>query len=272
MFHDDRIAGSWTELTRRLDGGLLRSWADAEPALAGLDTAALVAATARRADPRRCDELLGALVRRAAQRDDDGSSSSSSRLSADAEAGDATLLVVHLLSDGLRALTRRLRDLSGEIVTLAVGELALQVRTFPWRRRTRAYAANLLMDTEAALLRELLPGRTRAHPAGRDIELVDPLNTAAVLAVLDASVPGPGDAEGLDLVDLLVWAARTGVAPAQDLELLWELHRDVRHGAGSSRLRAAARRGVNEQTVRRHRDRTLRALQDASGDYLRAVA
>ncbi len=122
----------WPALTERVDPvhGLDR-WAAAEPALAGIGTAGELAETVHNGgDPARADELLGALVRLAAV---DGGNEE-----------DAALLVAHLLGNGTRKLALQLRDLSADIDDLLAGELWLQIRTFPWRRRRRAYAKSLL--------------------------------------------------------------------------------------------------------------------------------
>jgi len=65
------------------------------------------------------------------------------------------LVTLHLLSDGVGLLASRLRDLHADAARLAVGELVAQIPLVPWRRRTSAFAVNLLLDTRAALLREL---------------------------------------------------------------------------------------------------------------------
>lgn len=258
MFCDSSVAGSWPALVSRLDAaGILVRWTAAEPALDGIGSVAdLTKLLAPGTDRDRADDLLGALVRLAAA---DGG-----------DDPDAVLLLVHLLSDGAYALVRRLRDMADDMLALVVGELAAQIRSFPWRRRTRAYAANLLLDTKAALLRELRPARSRARHSGQDL-LVDPLDTWRVKTLLDAAVPGPEDDE-IRLVDVLVWAARRGIAPPEDLALLDELARRRDQPARRSQRQLADHRQINERTLRRRRDRTLAALHAARHDYLLAVA
>lgn len=246
----------------------MRRWADLEPALVGSRCAAppglaALAGLARLAaelrpgvDPQRADDVLGALVRLAAV---DGHGDP-----------DALLALLHLLSDGARALAGRLPDPSGNALALVVGELALQIRAFPWRRRTRAYAANLLLDTNAALVREVRPHRTRTYPSVVEV-LVDPTDRERVTALLDRTSPGPDGGEDLDLRDLLVWAARTGVADAGDVALLLQVER-AREAGGPAQLQVAQARGINERTLRRRREKTLAALQAASASYLAACA
>jgi hypothetical protein len=72
----------------------------------------------------------------------------------------------------------------------------------------------------------------------------------------------------LDLVDLLMWAARTGVCPAGDLVLLLASERVP---AGPARRALAADFGVHERALRRRRHKTLTALREAGGHYLRAA-
>ena len=258
MYRDPRLAGSWDGLLARLDRDATAArWGLLEPALAGpIRPDQLAAELACGSDPQRADDLLGALVRLgAADGHDDG---------------DAVLLLLHLLSDGASALAARLSDLTGDVLTLVVGELTVQIRTFPWRRRTRAYAASLLRDTKAALLRELLPHRTRSQPHAREV-LVDPTDRRQVDALLDAPADGPDNVDDLTLVDLLVWAARTGVVGSDDAALLLQVER-TREGGGDAQLRVARAWRINERTLRRRRERTLAALQQARAGYLAACA
>ena len=143
-----------------------------------------------------------------------------------------------------------------------IGELAVQLRAYPWRTR-RPYPARLLLDAKHALWRgELRPivNGCRAHEA----ILVDPARWP------DTPVP-PGAAEDVDVVEVLRWAAATGVAPAEDLRLLLALEHHRGYGARAG-ARVAAAWGVNQRTVRRRRDRTLRKLRQAAGAYLAEAA
>jgi hypothetical protein len=138
-FLDNRIAGSWDALTIRLhEQSALDRWRQVEPVLAGVTDLEDLRRQLRPGAPRkRADELLGALVRLSAVDGHDD--------------GDAVLLLLHLLIEGAEVLAGRLADQAGDVLALVVGELTAQIRSFPWRRRTRAYAANLLLDTKAAL-------------------------------------------------------------------------------------------------------------------------
>ena len=256
MYRDTRPAGSWDVLVDRLvvEDAAAR-WGRLEPVCAGpVCLRQLAAELGRGGNPRRADEVLGALVRLAAA---DGQNDP-----------DAVLLLLHLLSDGAVALAARLSDLTGDVLALVVGELTVQIRAFPWRRRTRAYAANLLLDTKAALWRELRPHRTRTFPHAGEV-LVDPTDGERSARLLDRTTHGPGEHDELDLVDVLVWAERTGVVDAGDVALLLEVER-ARETGGPAQLRVAGAWGINERTLRRRRERTVAALRAASGQYLAA--
>jgi hypothetical protein len=252
MFRDSSIAGDWIDLTHRLDAAdALSRWSRTEPALRGvrdIDELAALLAPGSGAD---ADALLGALVRTACR---DGG-----------DDPDAVLLVLHLLADGLRLLAKRLADLSEDILVLLVGELTVQIRTFPLRR-TRAYAANLLRDTQQACWRELRPHRTRTYKAGTDIP-IDPLDHPGMQYWFDRSIAGPGCDESSELADVMAWAEARGIASGRDLALLVELEYQRGYGT-AARHRVAASFGVNERTLRRRRDRTLAALRLAAENYL----
>jgi len=250
VFRDATIAGGWPALTARLDASqALARWSVREPALAAAGSVRELAEPGNRS---RGDEVLGALVRLAAA---DGG-----------DDPDALLVALHLLSDGALALAGRLADLHHDIVALVVGELTVQLRTFPWRRRSRAYAANLLLDTRAALLRELRPGCTRTHPHRGEV-LVDPLDLRQVAELLE--VAAPAQSAAAELLDLLMWAERTGVAAGDDLRLLVE-EAWARELGGAPQQTLADRRGIDVRTLRRRRGRALRGLQAAAGAYLAA--
>jgi hypothetical protein len=279
MSPTDSLGLTWPALSERVDPvrGLDR-WAAAEPALAGIGTVSELAEIVHNGgDPARADELFGALVRLGAV---DGGNEE-----------DAALLVAHLLGNGTRKLALQLRDLSADIDDLLAGELWLQIRAFPWRRRRRAYAKSLLLDTRLAVLAELCPYRNRAGLSR--VLLVDPVVSAAYdgaaadcSSLLDRQCFNPHDEDESSLLDLLEWAQRTGVIDRADAALLVELmlaadearaaDQDAAAGRGLNRAReisaVAARHGVHEKTIWRRRARALSALRDASGQYLAAVA
>lgn len=258
MFADTATAGSWDALAARLeDRHTLERWGQHEPVLSDLtDLADLSRQLRAGAERQRADDLLGALVRLAA---------------ADAsDDADAVLLVLHLLSDGAQVLAARLADLTSDPLGLVVGELTVQIRSFPWRRRSRAYAANLLLDTKKALWRELRPHRTRTFPDADEL-LIDPTDARAVAGIFDSTVVGPGQDDALDLGEVFAWAKATGVAQGRDLELLLAIERNREYG-GNVQVELARACGMSERTLRRRRDRALAALRAAGSSYLAACA
>ena len=275
MSPTDCLGVSWAVLTDRVEStGALARWSVIEATLAGIGGLDELAEIVHRAgNAARADVLLGALVRLACS---DGG-----------DEQDAALLVAHLLANGTRTLALRLRDLSPDIDGLLAGQLWLQIRTFPWRRRTRGYAKSLLLDTRLAVLAELRPYRTRA---GHDpVLLVDPLRGPAAdgpsgAGLLDRPVPPEHDPDAPRLVDVLVWAHRSGVVDSADAALLIDLvaaaERLAPAGARTRRgvnvaaevAAVAERHGVHAKTIWRRRARALTALRQASGAYLAAVA
>ena len=252
VFHDDTIAGSWPALVARLDGpgGRLAQWRAAEPALADVG----------RADGQfdlqgyerdRADAVLGALVRLAAA---DGGDDQ-----------DALVLLLHLLSGMVWSLARQLADLSPDIVTVIISELTCQIRSYPWRRRTRAWAANLQADTRRAVLADLKP-RHRYHPGWGEVLTADGETPAS-----GGVVAGPGEDGDLDLGDLLQWALRAGVDP-DDVALLVAIENGRDRHARRADQRVAAEQGVALRTLYRRRERALTALRVVAREYLAAVA
>ena len=253
MFNDPAIAGSWPNLIDRLDrAGRPTAWARQAPALAGLVSVAdLPGMVAEHVPPAHADEVIGALVRLAAADSADDT--------------DALLVLLHLLSGGVHALATRLGHLSDNILTLVVGELTCRIRRYPWQRRTRAHAKNLLLDTKQALLRGELRAGLPDQPAVVPVDPRDP--TFRRLDVPDAE----NDDVDIDVIDMLLWAGEHGIAPLQDLQML--LDQERRRGYGTAtRHRVANDLGINERTVRRRRDRALTSLRDARWAYLATAA
>jgi hypothetical protein len=214
-------------------------------------------------NPQRADAVLGSLVRLAAA---DGGGDA-----------DAVVVLLHLLWPGAARLAAKLRHLSPDPEALVLGELAIQIRRFPFERRTRAHAANLLMDTQATVWRELRPYRTDrlSRPAEK---LVDPLDDAKDAAaafgepgLLDRPHTDRADSEELDLVDMLLWAQRTGAVDHVDLAVLVDLEYARELPDVSPQKFVAVARGWSVRTVQRRRDRALDALRACSGDYLSAA-
>ena len=257
------------ELAQLVTGRVWASWVAVEPDLATVGSLAELDAKRGLAS----DPALGALVRLAAA---DGPYDQL-----------AAIAVVHQLGGGLRRLCSRLRDLSDDIEAIAVGELWRQIRTFPWQRRTRAYAANLLLDTRAAVLRELQPDRSQ--DGQRRVVSVDCTSGHLDAIAAANSVEGEPGAELTDssheFVEVVRWARARRAISRADVELLIELLEagyqvadshpaPLRKGASSHAavVRVASARGVSTKTIVRHRNRILDALRQQAQRYLAEVA
>jgi len=251
MFHDPTIVGSWPALAARLDDdSVLARWAESEPDLAGVTTVAeLLAVWSEDGGSERAGVVLAALVRVAAV---DGDCDD-----------DALLLTLHLLSGLVWTLAAQLQDLSPDIVAIVVGELACQIRLYPWRRRSGAVAANLRAETRRAVLAELRP-RVRRHPDRGEFLTVD--GDVTRLAPVTAT-----EQEDVDVVDLLQWAVRSGV-DAADVALLiaTECARDLSEQKADQRVASA--HGITTRTLYRRRHCALIALRTVAPQYLAAVA
>jgi hypothetical protein len=259
MSPTDCLGATWTELTARLDAEhALARWGPAEPALAdfaGLDELAAVVHSGGQLE--RTDRIFAALLRTAAV--------------AGGGEQDAGLVIAHLLDNATRRMAIGLRDLSADIDALIASALWVEIRAFRWRHRERGYAKGLLLDTRAAVLRDLCPERTA--DGARVVSLLSP-GMAAALAdeFLGSGVPEGLDARPVDdeqeLLHLLAWARRSGVLPAEDVALLVELEL-----AGIDHRRAcAAARGVHERTLRRRCNRAKTRLHEARLAYLEQAA
>jgi hypothetical protein len=257
MFDLDSLAGNWGELTDRLDRShAVTRWSRDEPALAGLtDTGQLAAVTRRGCDPARADDILGALIRLAA--DDD----------------DALLLVLHLLSDMVAALATDLADLSQDVLPVIVNELACQIRSCDLERTVRGWAVTVKWATRRAVLAEFRPGLKRNHPeAGEravDATDVDCWVRPRIGGATPTPVPG-GDAD-LDVVDVLLWAVRDGVV-ADDITLLAATLDARAAGIREADKAVAAEFGISVRSLYRRYGNTLAALRRAGADYLAAAA
>lgn len=162
---------------------------------------------------------------------------------------------------------------------LVASQLWVEVRSVGWQR-IRRVAANILLDTRAAVLLELgdyfqLERSDRSW--ARTIVTDDPAE--ATQPVFDEYDAGAAS----ELADLLAWASDSDVISPSDGQLLACVlaeaaaveTRNLRRGSGgfmSNELsrRVAARIGVSERTVRRHTSRTVRALAEAAPRFTNA--
>ena len=248
----ESLVGSWSTLAGRLDrSGALARWGHTEPALAAVPSIEdLAVFTEKPADRAVADELLGALIRVAAV---DGGDDT-----------DAALVVLHLLRNGICRMAQRLGHRGPQVMALVVGEVTCVIRSYPWRRRTRSYAAGVLLDAKHALWHgELTPVDDPRRPAAAI--LIDPADLQLSIA------QRPAEAAEIELVDLLLWAASSGTITVQEAQLLIDTAHVRAHGAGT-RAAVAAAAGIPERTFRRRRQRTLAALAAAAPEYSAAVA
>jgi hypothetical protein len=259
---------TWPALAERVErSGRWPSWVAAEPVLASvIGLGEVVATAADRGDPGRADVLLAALVRLGAV---DGGN--------DQEAAHAVAL---LLANGATRLAGQLRNLSQDIDEMVAGQVWLQIREFPWRRRRRAIAQNILMDARRAVLADLGVD-TASRRRGVVVILVDTIEVEAIdggSGILLEHDRSSRSGDEFTLVAVLEWATGKGVVTHQDAAILLELARleltgSVRGLSSAAEISAVAtRRGVNEKTVRRSRDRALRSLVGAREAYLRECA
>lgn len=140
--------GDFVVLAEELDAQhRLLHWASRTPQLAQIGSVANLLRWREEHSPQECDDMLAALVWWASVEGGDDQ--------------DAVLVLLHVMGPGVRTLAGRMRALCGDNAQLVViSEMTVQARLFPWQRRTRAVAANLMLDTQAALMREWVPCRT----------------------------------------------------------------------------------------------------------------
>jgi len=248
MWLSTLLGASWPELVDRLERhDALARWQRAEPALlaAGrLDD--LPALTSLGAEPRGSDAVIGSLVRLAAADNGDDL--------------DAALVLLHLLRPGLTVLRSRLVSAGvADADALVVGQAMIQVRSFPWSRRTRAHAANIVRDTGKVLVREFAPAW-----GGREVP-VDPLHYD--FEVQHEAIGAEPDEQAL--AQLLAWAQHSGAVDADALQVLldYAVHRCL---GGSAHARVAAVHGVSVRTCKRRCAATLAVLRSAAPDFLAA--
>jgi hypothetical protein len=196
-----RLDAEWQHLAgSRATATTLAGWRRLEPVLAGhRDLESLRTVAHNRADPTAADALLAALTRLAAI---DGH-----------DQPLAARVILQLLLPGAIRLAGSLRGMLGTDAAGAVlGEVAIGARTYPWRRRPRAVAANLLLDARLRLTR-------RFHRHGRETP------TGLVPDHDDCGTTVMEYAEAtLAVHHLLAWAQDNGVLDAFETRLLIACH------------------------------------------------
>lgn len=195
-----RLNTEWRHLAdAATSSAALRRWADREPALAGCqDLHQLHAEVHDRSRPEAADRRLAALIRWAA-----------------IDGGDdllAARTVLQLLLPGAVRLSQQVRSMvpePGEELPVVVSELTVGIRTFPWQRRPRRIAANLLLDARQRI--------SRRHERHR----------REVTIGLDPYPRPPAVHDGhavAELQDLIGWAVRTEVLTIFEARLLVAWH------------------------------------------------
>lgn len=247
--------GTWRDLVLRLDAtDTLGRWRAGEPALADVSTCEDLDRLSH--EPVRSDAVLGCLLRLAS-------------VNGGAD-NDATLVLMHLLAPGCTALLRRFGPERSAAKDLLFGELALHIRTST-RLDARAHAANLLWRTEHGLRKQLSARRMNGAWLNDCPVAFQADEQTGLLAALDRDTRRQqADEDDLQLVDVLLWAERTGVVAAEDVSLLVELVQGD-EAPGRDTARVAASRGVSVRTVERRRRAAVEALSGASAAYLAAA-
>jgi hypothetical protein len=253
------------ELAELVRGEVWQRWVLTEPALARLGSLAEL----QELRGSEADQLLGAVVRLAAK--DGGDDELAARAVAYQLTGEAVRVAVGL------------RDLGPDVDQVVLASLWLEIRSFPSRRRTRAFATSLRLSTRRSALRYLM-----SKPSERGRLVVKPPEDFAEIAVLavDLLPGGTTAAESREeLVAYLRWCVEGGRVTGEEAALMLELvaagwqtaDRGVlklRRGACS--LHAvqvvADRRGRSAKSIIRERDRVLSRLRGAAVDYFLDVA
>ncbi|UFN45200.1 hypothetical protein [Nocardioides okcheonensis] len=183
---------------------------------------------------------------------------------------------------------------AGAVDELVASQLWIEVRTVRWRR-IRRVAANVLLDTRAAVLLELgdhfqVERRDRSWARTMVIGEQDAFEAAAETSSRIAGTTAPDASEAdttarSEVTELLAWAGTSEViTPSEETLLAAVLQaaaevetRNVRRGCGGllsnevSR-RVAAQMGVSESTVRRRTSRTVQALAAAAPKFTEVLS
>jgi hypothetical protein len=261
----DHLDMSAEELAERVKGPVWERWVSAEAGLGRLSKLAEL----RDLRGAEADQLLGALVRLAAK--DGGDDELAARAVAHQLAGEALGVAIEL------------RDLGPDVDHVVITSLWLEIRTFPWQRRTRAFATSLRHATRRSALEYFLdPPRDRKRLVVRPPE---DIAEGAITPISEPSEGGTAAESRSELVEYLEWCVRGDWITTDDATLMLELvaagwqtlDRGVlklKRGVCSMHAVAvvAGRRGVCIKTVVRERDRVLALLREARTEYFLEVA
>jgi hypothetical protein len=252
-----QLDAEWERLHRSpTTTAALARWGGIELALSGFDDLeGLRAAVHDRGDPAGSDRILSALV----------------RLAAVTGHGDllAARVVLQLLLPGAIRLARSLAGATGDPAATEAAvfaELTILIRTYPWQRRPRSTAANLLLDCRQRLSRGYARTRPEVSVGLRLGDVHPDRQNPAQRSWLE-----PPDAYALK--DLLWWARRRGVLDPFETRLLVASHvQDIpmnelatRFGRSRSSLfmiRASAEERLRH-LLRDHRHERLALADDA---------
>jgi DNA-directed RNA polymerase specialized sigma24 family protein len=255
------LDADWAALTASRTGrdGLAR-WAADCPPLREVGELSQLPGLLEGCDLDAADAVLGCLLRHAAVNGSDDQL--------------ACRVLLRLLAPGLARLARTLTWLSADIdernVTV-LGTATELIRSCTWwRRRTRAIAKNLLMDTHMVLRRSLLQARLNDIPVGlpsrgRALDDSSESSGSRHAWLLERREPDlwateAGEAR-LEVLHLLAWAQRTGVLRPRQIALL--VDRELRE-VDDEQL--GQQLGIAASSVRRRRDRALAQLRHAAAD------
>lgn len=200
----------------------LQSWA-ADPVLGGIRSIGEILERTRPGTNRAsADSLLGALLRRAPRND------------------IAARAALQALSPGLINVARRMGaardpDVAAEVVTVALA----RIKCYPYERRPRAIAANVVLDVLHALWQDRASaGREMATPAEELHRVAEPERAER------AERSRPNAREVLEV------AASSGRLPAEQLQLVFDAVLDR-----MPLSTAAAEAGISIKAMTRRRER-----------------
>lgn len=219
-----------------------RSWADVQPALAGLPTLDDVLDAIRSYPAARVDAILHALL----------------TLSAQGDALAGRTLLQTMLGNVQRLIgTAHYRDID-DSASAAIEAMWTAITTYPLQRTT-SVAANLALEA----LRALQKAPSSPLPAGELLE--DHLHAQQLSGRLEPAGTVSGRGEGLDA---LRWAHHTGALNAEDTRLLTLLHLS---DTPPTLTQLASELGLPAATLRKRHSRAVRRLAAAVAERCSGV-